>query len=119
VFLVFLTLSFVSVQAWDYPDTLCEAWSCSSCTYSITFCYYAAPLHVGHTFEGCQTGGGEMCNDNEFTCVDWCYSLAQALDVCKGWPSGCWDSWPGGSACDEMAGTMSCNCRFMNLCDSK
>lgn len=117
VFLVLMGVSLTTLHAWSwYPDVLCDEWSCGSCNYVETHCSQGGPnLYVQYYFSGCQ-GGAERCNDNEATCANWWFSLAEAMDLCKGWGLGCAVTYPGGSSCDQETGDMACQCGVYNSC---
>lgn len=116
VLLVFLLLSVRTLQAWQYPDQLCQDWSCGTCNYEgIVLCEYGWGIYTSYSHSECEAWS-ERCADNEFTCMGWCYTLGPALDWCKQVGSGCYVTYPGGSSCDEEGGTMSCSCGYYNSC---
>jgi hypothetical protein len=120
VFLLFLGLGVVSLHAYGYPDELCSNWECGNCTYTPEWCSgWGGPVYTAYSFSSCQQGNWDMCVDNEFTCMFWCEGLAPALDACLGVGDGCVVSWASGSTCDEMAGSMSCQCAYLDTCSWK
>lgn len=118
--LIFVLASFVSLKAWTPPEGLCNDWSCGTCNYSWQQGCFEGQLMYAYQLSDCDTENQEMCGDNELTCTFWCTSIAQehAKDDCEGWPRGCHMGLPGNSACDEMAGTMECECVFYNSAPS-
>jgi hypothetical protein len=114
-----MAVSFVSVHAWHDPADLCSRWSCGTCNYTFeTECDPGFSFVKGYQFSDC-SDSQERCGENELTCIDWCTSPAFGLKVdnCKGWAEGCHIGMPGNSGCDELAGTMDCECIWFNTCN--
>jgi hypothetical protein len=120
VLLAFMAVSFVSVHAWHDPADLCSRWSCGTCNYTWeTNCSFGPAFIKGYQFSGCSESQ-ERCSDNELSCMMWCTSSAfgNQVDDCKGPAQGCNVGMPAGSGCDELAGTMDCECIWFNQCST-
>lgn len=108
-------LAAVNVRASFNPEEFAQTWSCTT-GWTERLCPATAELlKTGYHFTGC-SGAEDRCVDNEAFCVNWCFELRWSLDDCFGRASGCFYSWPGNSACDSMAGTMECECGYVDWC---